>query len=513
MTQPTSNLEQPFILDAQKELFYKNTIAFLENQVKSLNEQLDWFKNQIFGKRSEKIITGSSEQIMLPGFEQVDQPIVKEQEIGPHKRIKISKEDKYTLSFREDLPVERIILDLPEEEKVCSETGKPLVKIGEVISQKLAHKPGSYYIKEIIRPKYATPKGVQTETVLSADPVDSLLPRCKADESLLADILVKKFADHLPLYRQSEILAREGITISRQLLSQWVVGCGRALKPLFNEMSRLVLESNNVFIDEVPVDMLAPGKGSVHQAFMWVMVGGKDVNPAYRVYHFRKDRRHVNAEELLKGYKGVLHSDKYGGYENLASKKQFIWCPCWAHIRRKFFEAESGDPEFRKLVLRKIKYLFMFERIAWARSEEERLEIRQKKEIPIIDELINLVKEKLVGLGPELTKSKFKEALGYFFSLIPYLKNYTQNPYAHLDNNVAERAVRPLAIGRKNWLFLGSEEGGEAAEVILSLVQSCRALKINPREYLEDVMRRLMSHNNQELWKLLPDNWKKNQSA
>jgi len=177
-------------------------------------------------------------------------------------------------------------------------------------------------------------------------------------------------------------------------------------------------------------------------------------------------------------------------------------------VRRKFFEAESGDPKFRKWVLRQIRYLFMFERVAWERSEEERLRIRREKKVPIINGLIKAVKEKLVE-GKLLPKSKFRDALGYFCGLIPFLKNYTKDPWARLDNNVAERAVRPLAIGRKNWLFVGSPQGGESAATLLSLVQTCRALGGNPREYLEDILRRLMSHPFNKLEELLPDNWAK----
>lgn len=478
----------------------------LQEKIKYLEEQLAWFQKQIFGKRSEKIID-SQEQLLLSGFDSLSKSETVQAKIIPEHTRKKTKKDPDKISFPENLPIERIVLDLKEEEKLCPETGKPLVKIGEDVHQKLAHKPGSYYIKEIIRPKYAAPK-CSEEGVLTATLPDSLLQKCKADESLLADILVKKFADHLPLYRQSEILSREGIVLSRQLLSKWVIRCGMALKPLYDEMSHRVLSSNNVFIDEVPVDMLSPGKGKVQQTYMWVIVGGKEANPAHRFYNFRTDRCHKNAVDLLKGYHGVLHSDKYGAYEKLACEKQFIWCPCWAHIRRKFVEAESGDPNLRKEILRKIKYLFMLERNAWNRSEEERLQIRQEKEIPIIDELIAMVKDKLVN-NIVLPRSKFKEALGYIYSLIPFLKNYTQHAYARLDNNVAERAVRPLAIGRKNWLFLGNEEGGEAAAIILSLVQSCRSLGVNPREYLEDVMRRIMSHNSQKLEELLPDKWVK----
>ena len=209
---------------------------------------------------------------------------------------------------------------------------------------------------------------------------------------------------------------------------------------------------------------------------------------------------------MLKGYTGVLHSDKYGAYETLAQSKQIIWCPCWAHVRRKFFEAEGGDPPFREWVLSRIQILFELEGTAWTKPPDERLRIRQIEEVPIIDELIEKIKERLIN-GKILPKSKFREALGYFCGLIPYLKNYTQHSNARLDNNIAERALRPLAIGRKNWLFFGSVEGGEAAAVLLSLVQTCRGLEINPREYLEDLFRRFMGHPANRLVELLPDRW------
>jgi len=254
--------------------------------------------------------------------------------------------------------------------------------------------------------------------------------------------------------------------------------------------------------------MQAPKK--IHQAYMWVVVGGKGSDPPYRAYHFRLNRKHEHAEELLKNYQGVFHSDKYGCYEKLAKDKRFTWCPCFSHIRRKFFEAEGG--KFRDTVLRKIRYLFLYERVAWARSPEERITIRKEKEIPIIDELIVMVKEKLQD-HRLLPKSKLREALGYLCSLTPYLKNYTQHSEARLDNNVAERAIRPLALGRKNWLFVGSNEGGEVAAILFSLVQSCKAIQVNPQKYLEDVMRRLMSHNSQKLHELLPDEWAKAQAA
>ena len=200
----------------------------------------------------------------------------------------------------------------------------------------------------------------------------------------------------------------------------------------------------------------------------------------------------------MEGFEGIFHSDKYGAYKQLAKRKGVLWQPCWVHIRRRFENAQTGDLEFRKMFLRKTRYLFMLERVAWNRIEEERLRIRKEIEAPIIDELISAVNKKIAA-GGTLPKSKFSEALNYFHDLIPYLKNYHHHPNAKIDNNVAERAMRPLAIGRKNWLFVGSMKGGQATAVLLSLVQTCRGLGINPREYLEDMMRRFKRSSCQPL--------------
>jgi transposase len=477
----------------------------LRNDVAFLNEQLEWFKRQIFGKRSERIVNKPNEhQLMFEGFEgHQTETEKKEKTVVVHTRRKPNRNGQDAISIPEGLPVKSTFLDIPEEEKVCPETGEALVQIGVEVSLKLAHEPGSYYIKEIVRPKYANPKKEEAG-IITADLPETLLPKCRADESLLAEIVTKKFADHLPLYRIEEIFKREGIKISRKLLSQWVIRVGDALRPLYNQMLKQILGSKNIFIDESPVKLLQ--KGKCKQAYMWVVVGGNEADPPYRIYEFKENRCHHNVSDILKDYRGGLHSDKYAAYQKLAERKIINWFPCYSHIRRKFFEAEAGDPEFRCLVLKKIRYLFMFERVAWNRSPEERLKIRQEKEIPIIDELINQITGKLHD-GKILPKSKLRQAMGYFCSLVPYLKNYTKNAFARIDNNVAERAVRPLAIGRKNWLFFGSSDGGEAGAILFSLVQTCRGLGINPREYLEDIMRRIMSHNSQKLHELLPDNW------
>lgn len=481
------------------------TIVVLDQQNRYLQEQLDWFKRQIFGKKSERIVRDLNKaQMQFEGFDVPQAPDqVKTHTVPAHERRKPRRDGQDAITIPEDLPVKTIVLDIAEEEKVCKDTGVPLVHIGNETTHKLAHEPGSYYIKEIIRPKYAHPQQPE-DGVLTAELPDALIPKCRADESLLADIVTQKFADHIPLYRVAEGMNRVGIRISRKLLSQWIIRCGMALKPLYEVMLAMILKEKNIFIDESPVKLQA--KGKCKTAYMWVIVGGNESNPAYRVYDFRTNRCHDHVLDILEGYRGGLHSDKYDAYLKLAREKVITWFPCWAHIRRKFFEAQSGDLPIRDWVLRKIRYLFMLEKVAWARLPEERLRIRKEKETPIIDELVQKIKDRLVE-GGLLPKSKFYEALGYFCGLIPHLKNYTQHPFARLDNNVAERAIRPLTIGRKNWIFFGSENGGEAGAILLSFVQTCRGLGINPREYLEDIFRRLMGHSVKKLEELLPDRW------
>lgn len=473
-----------------------------------LKEQIAWLQRQIFGRKSERIIDTNQEQLKFDGFETPNQKN-KTQIIASHERKKRSSTGEDTIKLPEDLPVETTIIDIPEDEKVCKETGVPLQQIGEEVSHKLAHRPGSYFLKRIVRPKYVYPNR-EEKGVITAPMPDSLLPKCRADESLLADIITRKFVDHLPLYRIAEALSRDHITISRRLLSQWVVAAGLALKPLYHAMKERILQSNRLHIDESSVDIFDSPK--VSQGYMWVLVGGDGADPPYRYYEFYENRKHEHAAEILRSYSGIIHSDKYGAYETYIRKNGNVWCPCFAHIRRKFYEAEAGDPNLRTWVLGQIQQLFAIEETAWTLAPLERLQLRQSQAVPILDALIDRIKKRLTE-GIVLPKSKFKQALGYFCSLIPYLKNYTQHASARLDNNPAERAIRPLAIGRKNWLFLGSVESGEAMAPLLSLVQTCRALNINPRTYLEDVCRRIMGHSANRLHELLPDEWLKAQAA
>lgn len=482
-------------------------VALQKEQLALLQEQLSWLKKQLFGAKSERIVADLGQQSLpFAEAETAAAPVVAApEEIRYQRRKSAGNRGNDTISYPDDLPVERRLLDLPEEEKVCARTGEPLVRIGEEITRKLARKAEQFFVIEYVRPKYAFRKDPD-QGILTAALPDSVIARCPADESLLASILTAKYADHLPLYRQAQMLRRSDVHISRQTLSKWVLSLGVGLAPLYEAMKARILASGVIFVDESPVSLQSQSKGPCKKAYMWVYAGGGGGDPPYRFFEFRTSRSHAHVEQTLQEYQGVLHSDKYAAYEKLARREEIQWCPCMAHARRKFVEAEGGDPQLRRRILRKIRHLFMLERVAWSRNPEERLRIRREIEKPVLESLKSLVKERILA-GGLLPKSKFSQALHYFLDLSPHFENYLNHPEARLDNNVSERAIRPLTIGRKNWLFVGSEDGGQAAATILSLIQTCRNLDINPQEYLEDVLRRIMSHPAKRIDELLPDRW------
>lgn len=475
-------------------------------QIALLQEQLCWLKKQVFGAKSERIVADLGQQsLSFAEIEPEEVPAEAVEQITYQRRRAVKNKGCDTIDYPDDLPVKRIELDVPQEQKVCAQTGEPLLRIGEEVTRKLARRAEQFYVIEYVRPKYASRKNPD-QGVLTAPLPDAVIDRCPADESLLASILVAKYADHVPLYRQMQIMQRSDVKISRQTLSKWVLTLGSGLEPLYNAMKAKVLQSGVIFVDESPVSLQSEKKGPCKKAFMWIYAGGGGGDPPYRFFEFRTSRSHAHVEQTLQEYKGVLHSDKYAAYEKLAKRDDIQWCPCMAHVRRNFIEAEHGDPALRALILQKIRYLFLLERVAWARSAEERLSIRRDKEKPILDSLTTLIKER-IHQGGLLPKAKLTQALHYYLGLAPYFDNYLTNADARLDNNVAERAIRPLTIGRKNWLFIGSENGGQAAATVLSLVQTCRHLNINPQEYLEDILRRIMGHPASRIAELLPDQW------
>jgi transposase len=360
-------------------------------------------------------------------------------------------------------------------------------------------------VRVTVRPKYALP-GRPSLGVLQEPMPPTLVEGAKFDASFLAHLAVEKFQYHLPLYRIAEKLAGRDLPVTRQTLAQLLTNCGLKTLPLFHLMRDKLLADGCLFVDETPVKLQAPGK--CREARMWVYVNALPGAPPYHVYQFTSDRSHRHPLAFLATFRGTIHADAFGAYEKLDQdpNKPIRWAACWAHARRKFEEAQSGDADLRAWVLRQIRYLFLFERIAWAHDADTRRRIRAEQQTPIVDALFARLRQ-TVAAGALLPKSQLADAIGYLLARPANFRHYLTDPNLRLDNNTAERALRKLTIGRKNWLFVGSPRAGEAMAALLSLVQTCRALAIDPQTYLEDTFRRLLDHPANRLAELLPDRW------
>jgi transposase len=276
-------------------------------------------------------------------------------------------------------------------------------------------------------------------------------------------------------------------------------------------MIKYVLLQRYLFTDDTPVKLQA--KGKCKEARVWLYVGARANAPPYHVYQFSQDRGHRHPLKFLATFEGVLHADAFAAYEALDADptRAVRWAACWAHARRNFEEASGNEP-FRVWVLRHMRYLFMYERVVWARDATERMRIRTERETPIVDAIYQRLRDE-VASGTLLPKAKLTKAIGYMLSREANFRLYLSDPNLRMENNTAERGLRKLTIGRKNWLFVGSPEAGDSMAALLSLVQTCRAMDIRPQEYLQDIFERLLDHPANRLEELLPDRWKEARQA
>lgn len=488
-------------------------IAELEAENQRLRLLVEKLQRQLFGQRSEKRKDLGDDQgcfdALLNEVEQLNRQLQQAESaaaaartVAEHTRRPRRKLDELVPA---DLPVRQKIVDVPEEDKICLETGKPLVRIGEERSRKLAYEPGHYFILEIVRPRYASPAN-PSQGVLCAPAPDCAIPYGDFDESFIAAVIVDKCAYHLPLYRQEERLRSLGIEISRQTLSRLYIQSAGVLAPLYEELKHEILARRVIFTDDTPVPLLVKGSGKTVTGRMWVYVAGGS-GPPLRIFEFTRDRRKERPKEFLGNYRGYIHADAYKGYDDLFRREGVIECACWMHVRRKFFEATDAPPELRDEILRLIRNLYRYERVIAGHEPEIVLAVRQQRTGPLIDRLFERCAA-ILRDGLVLPRSAFAGAIGYMQSLGVALKRFLDHPDLRPDNGASERAIRPLAIGRKNWLFVGSENGGDATGILLSLVQSCRVLDLDPFRYLEDVLRRINGHRASRLAELLPHNWK-----
>ena len=401
---------------------------------------------------------------------------------------------------------EDIVLDVAG--KTCACCGGALHSIGESISEMLDWVPARVRVIRIRRPKYACRS---CGTVSQAAAPERPIARGLATPALLAHVLVSKYCDHTPLYRQSQIFARHGIDLDRSTLADWVGGACWWFEALHDLLCKNVFASDHLFADDTPVPVLDPGRGRTKTARLWVYTrdqrGWGGPEPPAAVYLYAPDRRAERPASHLENFKGVLHVDGYAGFERLAANYDVVLAACWAHTRRKFYEVEqaTGSP-IAADVLRRIAELYAVETNIRGQSVAHRLAVRRGRSRPIVDALHNQLETQLLRVP---SNSTLADAIRYALGRWSGLTRFLHDGRVELDTNPVERAIRPVALGRKNHLFAGSDGGGARWAVLCSLIETCKLNGVEPYAYLTDVLTRMVEgHPINRLHELLPWAWK-----
>lgn len=395
---------------------------------------------------------------------------------------------------------------------VCPECGgSRLRKIGEDMTEVLDYVPASFRVIRHVRPRYGCS---DCDAQVQAPPPSLPIERGKPGPGLIAHVLTAKYCDHLPLYRQSEIYAREGVEIARSTMADWVGRSAALMAPLIGALRAHVFAGDRLHGDDTPVPVLEPGRGRTKQGRLWSYVRdgrpwGCTVPPA-ACYFYSPDRKGMHPQSHLKGFRGVLHADGFSGFNELYRARapdgavQTVEAACWAHARRKFFDlVAAGSAPIAEEALRRIGELYGIEDRIRGAPPDERQHVRATQARPKVEVLHAWLERECARLPG---KSPTAQAIRYALSRWPALCRYLEDGRIEIDNNAAERAIRPVALGRKNWLFAGSDRGGERAAGILSLVETAKLNGFDPEAYLREVLTRIADQPINRVAELLPWN-------
>jgi transposase len=390
-----------------------------------------------------------------------------------------------------ELPRIEVVHDLPESERICPHDGAILRVIDEVATEQLDIVPAQVQVIRHIRKKYACP--CCDGTIKTAPMPNQPIPKSRVSPGLLAFVVINKFADALPLYRQEQIFQRIGIELTRANLANWVVKAGQLIQPLINLMRDRILEYDIVAMDETPVQVLKePGKAPQSKSYLWVQRGGPPDQPLI-LYDYDPSRGQAVPIRLLEGYRGYLQTDGYSGYEAVASEPHIVQVGCFAHARRKFDQAIKGQSKKRKSShawrgLKFIQRLYRIERQFQDATPEVRYRARREQAKPILNEMRNWLDEVLPQVPPTALTGK---ALHYVHNQWPKLIRYLDDGRLRIDNNLVENAIRPFVVGRKNYLFCDTVRGANASANLYALIETAKANGIEPYQYLRRVFAEL----------------------
>lgn len=483
---------QQMVLQMQAQLAQKDTLILtLQQQLLVLrrrqfgrsSEQLDKQIHQI-ELQLEKLETQAAQtpDVTLPGAEKKDAP-------------------KRRVALPSHLPREEMRV---EPAKTCPDCSGELKSVGEDVSEVLDVVPASYRVIKIVRPKYSCSC---CDTLIQGDAPQRVIPKGLASSALLTQVMVDKYLDHQPLYRQSERMAREGVDIERSTLAGWVGQVSTLISPLVDAIGKHVKNANHIYADDTTAPTLKPGKGKTQTGRYWTYVrDGRDWNesvPPAVWLQYSEDRKSLHPTSHLKGYAGSLQTDAYAGYNDVYHTG-VTFTGCMAHVRRKFYDiTQSGPSPIAEHAIATIQQLYAIEKSIKNKPPDERQKIRQQQAIPILDELHTWLQTTLRTLSKGSSLSK---AVRYALNQWEGLLAYTQNGQASIDNNTAERSLRPIALGRKNYLFAGSVAAGQRAAALYSLLSTAKLNGLNPSQYLTAVLKRIGQHPINRIDELLPWN-------
>jgi len=493
----TENIQsQQVILSKEQYLELQLEKEKLLSEIEYLKQQLQELKRMIFGSKSERFVPKNDGQLSLFDLEEGQESTKETEEISYiREKTKAAKQPAIRTKIPAHLPrIEEIIE--PEELVEGAE------KIGEEITEILEYNPAKVYVRKIVRPKYAKPKH---QGIVIADLPSLPIPKGNAGASMLAYIMVSKFVDHLPFYRQIQIFKRQELILSDSTLNGWFNATASLLEPLYDTLEKELFKSDYIQADESPIGVQdTHKKGALHIGYQWVYRSPVERLVLFKYHHSRERKA---PERVLQNYTGSLQTDGYQAYQNMKTKGKITLLACMAHARRYFDKALNNDKERAEYVLKQMQYLYDIERKARQANInfDTRLRYRKLYALPILQNLETWLKN---NISQTHAKSAIGKAIAYTINLWPKLIEYLNDGKYEIDNNLIENAIRPLALGRKNYLFAGSHKAAERAAMMYSFFATCKINNIEPQAWLTDILNRISEHKANKLSELLPQNWK-----
>jgi transposase len=479
-----------------------SALTALQRENQLLRQKVDSLVRRVFGSSSEKLDPGQLQLLAL-----TEAPAAPEPASPPPSPPRPAPRPRQPKAPRlpDNLPVVEEVLD-PEPVKAQPQDWR---LIGQEVSEQLDYEPGRFLKRRLVRRKYVHRTEPDTVPLIVPLP-DCLLERGLAAPGLLAHILVSKYCDHLPLYRLEQIFAqRHGLNLPRQTLARWVELAADWLRPIYEHIKTGVLADGYVQIDETPVDYLEPGHGKTKQGYLWT--GCRPGGDVFYCWHTSRAAACLEAI-LPASFKGIIQCDGYSGYRAFANGRSgaITLAGCWAHVRRKFYEAREQSPRSSAWLLRQIQHLY---RIESALRDQQagpnlRQAVRAHQSRPIVERLERAL-TRLKKSGRFLPQSLLGSAIDYALGQGPTLRVYLGDGRVEIDNNLVENAIRPTAVGKKNWLFVGEAGAGERGAIIYTVIESCRRRGQDPYAYLRDVLTRLPRMTNHQIPEVAPAAWGK----